>query len=100
MSTVGRHYTQADREELIARAIGVEQDNHLGRERTTKAGTFRKTARIVAVQMDAPFTVETDRGPMTAVAGDWLVTNHPDDDSGSDVWSISDERMSATYEPA
>ncbi len=63
-----------------------------------QAVTARKTARIIAVQLDAPFIVHTDRGPMTGVAGDWLVTNHPDDDSGSDLWTISAERMSKTYE--
>lgn len=58
----------------------------------------RKKARIVALKMDEPFTVATDRGLMRAEAGDWLVTNHPDDDPGSDVWSISAERMANTYE--
>ena len=58
---------------------------------------LRKRYRIIAVQLDQDFVVETDRGPMTASAGDWLVTNHPDDDPGSDVWSISDERMRSTY---
>ena len=60
--------------------------------------TARKTARILAVQVDAPFMVHTDRGPMSGMPGDWLVTNHPDDDPGADLWSISDERMKATYE--
>lgn len=62
------------------------------------ARTFRKTARIVAIQSAIPFTVETDRGVMQGKAGDWVVTNHPEDDEASDVWSISDERMRATYE--
>ncbi len=61
---------------------------------------FRKKARVLAIRMDTPFVVETDRGPMKGAAGDWLVTNHPDDDPGSDLWSISAERMAATYEPA
>jgi hypothetical protein len=61
--------------------------------------SYRKTARILAIQQDEPFTVETDRGLMTGVAGDWLVTNHPDDDPGSDLWTISAERMASTYEP-
>jgi hypothetical protein len=60
---------------------------------------FRKRSRIIAVRSEVPFTVETDRGIMRGEAGDWLVTNHPDDDPGSDLWSISDERMTATYEP-
>ena len=64
------------------------------------ATTFRKTARIIAIQLDAPFMVHTDRGPMTGQPGDWLVTNHPIDDSGSDLWTISAERMKNTYEPA
>lgn len=80
-----RTYTQADRSDLL-----VNPD----------AQTFRKTARIVAVQMTESFTVRTDRGPMEGSAGDWLVTNHPYDDAGSDMWTISADRMSATYEPA
>lgn len=64
------------------------------------ARAFRKKARILAVQVDVAFVVETDRGPMRGRGGDWLVTNHPDDDPGSDLWTISDERMQATYEPA
>ena len=35
---------------------------------------------------------------MVGHAGDYLVTNHPDDDSGSDLWTISRERLEATYE--
>lgn len=62
------------------------------------ARTFRKTARIVAIQAAIPFTVETDRGVMQGKPGDWVVTNHPEDDGASDVWSISNERMQATYE--
>jgi len=62
------------------------------------ARTFRKRSRILAVRVDHAFEVETDRGVMEAAAGDWLVTNHPDDDPGSDVWSISNDRMQATYE--
>ena len=65
-----------------------------------KATTHRKTARIIAVKLDAPFMVHTDRGPMSGMPGDWLVTNHPDDDSGSDLWTISAERMASTYVPA
>lgn len=60
--------------------------------------THRKKARIVAVRMTRPFTVETDRGVMAGVPGDYVVTNHPDDDPGSDLWTISAERMAATYE--
>lgn len=63
-----------------------------------RAFLMRKVARIIAVRIDRPFLVETDRGPQAGKPGDWIVTNHPDDDSGSDVWSISDERMRATYE--
>jgi hypothetical protein len=60
--------------------------------------TVRKKARAVARRMTESFDVETDRGVMHGEAGDWLVTNHPEDDPGSDVWTISDERMQATYE--
>ena len=78
-------YRQADQAELVA---------HPDR------ATYRKKARIVAVQQDEAFIVYTDRGPMTGQAGDWLVTNHPEDDPGSDLWTISAERMANTYEPA
>ena len=75
-------YTQDDRDALL---------------RDTNATTHRKTARILAVQQDAPFMVHTDRGPMSGMPGDYLVTNHPDDDAGSDLWTISAERMANTY---
>jgi hypothetical protein len=58
---------------------------------------FGKKARIVAVTVPYPFIVHTDRGPMQGHAGDWLVANHPADDPRSDIWTISDERMQATY---
>lgn len=75
--------SQSDREALIANP---------GRR------AYRKVARIIAVKMTQPFEVETDRGWMTGVPGDYLVTNHPSDDVGSDLWTISAERMLATYE--
>lgn len=77
------HFAQEDRDELLANPA---------------AQAFRKRARILAIQMEDDFTVETDRGVMTGVAGDWLVTNHPEDDPGSDLWSISADRMAQTYE--
>ncbi len=78
------HYTQEFRAKLLA---------------TRDAPIFRKKARIVAVEMLVPFTVETDRGIMRGEAGDWLVTNHPADDPGSDLWTISAARMASAYEP-
>jgi hypothetical protein len=66
----------------------------------SKATVYKKRARILAVQLDKPFIVYTDRGPMQGSPGDWLVTNHPDDDPGSDLWTISAERMANTYDPA
>jgi len=79
--------------------IYTQDDRSLLLEDPT-ATSHRKTARIIAVQQTAPFMVHTDRGPMSGMPGDWLVTNHPDDDKGSDLWTISAERMKATYEPA
>lgn len=76
------HFTQADRQKLID---------------DPEAQALTKRSRILAIQLLEPFTVETDRGVMTGDVGDWLVTNHPDDDATSDLWSISDERMKATY---
>jgi hypothetical protein len=60
----------------------------------------RKRARIVGIVAPGPFTVLTDRGPMSGQKGDIIATNHPDDDPGSDVWPISAARYAATYEPA
>lgn len=74
---------QADREALI---------------KNPARRSYRKTARIIAVEMQQDFEVETDRGVMKGVAGDYLVTNHPADDTSSDLWTISRERMFATYE--
>lgn len=59
--------------------------------------TYRKTARIIATEIPHQFEVETDQGVIRGDAGDFLATNHPDDDPGSDVWPISAERMAATY---
>lgn len=81
-------YTQADRDRIIDDVL------HHG-----FGGIFRKHSRIVAVQENEPFEVETDRGVMRGAAGDWIVTNHPEDDDGSDVWSISNDRMESTYHP-
>lgn len=78
-----QHFTQDQRPDLLT---------------SPRRKTLRKTARIVAVQQRFPFTVETDRGVMRGVSGDWLVTNHPMDDGASDLWTISDDRMQATYE--
>lgn len=79
-----RTFTQADRAAMLAGDFGL-------------LSVHTKRARIVAVLLAGPATVETDRGPMTAAAGDWLVTNHPDDDPGSDLWTISNDRMRSTY---
>lgn len=68
-------------------------------DESPERGIYRKRARIVAMRLPYRFRVETDRGWMDGAAGDWLVTNHPDDDPGSDLWSISDARMRATYQP-
>ena len=77
------HFSQAARQDLIVDPV---------------AEAFKKKSRILAIMISEPFTVETDRGIMTGEAGDYLVTNHPDDDPGSDLWSISAERMNSTYE--
>lgn len=79
---MAEHYAQSD----IERIFG-------GRGRA-----YRKRARIIAFKAESDFTIETDRGRMTGVAGDWIARNHPEDDPNSDMWSISDERMENTYE--
>jgi hypothetical protein len=58
---------------------------------------FRKGARIIAVRMREPFTVETDRGIIQGYPGDYLVTNDPRDDPESDLWTVSAARMAKTY---
>ncbi len=83
------HYHQSDRRFLYLDAFG----------RPYPSLVFaRKKARILAFIAEVPFVVETDRGPMTGEAGDYIVTNHPDDDPGSDLWTISRERFESTYE--
>lgn len=58
----------------------------------------RKTARIIARQLDHRFTVETDHGTVSAAAGDYIVTNHPDDDASStEVWPVSRARFEGSY---
>lgn len=87
-------YDQSYQTELVSRVRAHERSHA---ESTLNAGTFVKVARILAVQVRVPFIVQTDRGPMRGAPGDWLVTNHPEDDAGSDIWCISDERMRSTY---
>lgn len=62
------------------------------------SGMFRKTARLLAVRMPGAFEVETEHGRIGGEPGDWIATNHPDDDASSDVWPISNERLSQSYE--
>ena len=78
------HIKQEDRNARLVRYPGTR--------------AYRKAARVLARQLFEDCTVETDRGVMRAYVGDWLVTNHPDDDAESDLWTISDERMRSTYE--
>lgn len=93
-------FEQSFRPELLARVKAIEEHGHLLVHTDREGGTFVKTARIVALRIATPFIVQTDRGPMRGQKGDWLVTNHPDDDEGSDIWSISDARMRSTYSTA
>jgi hypothetical protein len=78
--------------------VVIEQSDRATFLTNPEARTYTKRSRIIAVQQTQPFTVMTDRGPMTGEPGDWLVTNHPADDPDSDIWSISADRMSRTYE--
>jgi hypothetical protein len=82
------HYRQSDRSRIAHEAL------------FGSGGVFRKKSRILAFEAPEDFTIETDRGVMSGVAGDWIVTNHPEDAPQSDVWSISALVMAATYEPA
>lgn len=65
-----------------------------------ESSVYRKRARVIARRIERPFAVETAHGILHAESGDWLATNHDDDDPSSDIWPISDERMRATYEEA
>lgn len=58
----------------------------------------QKRSRTVVRQINVPFKVGTEHGFMSGEAGDYLATNHPDDDPSSDVWPISAARFAATYE--
>lgn len=78
-------YTSADRAAIIG---------------NRRAVVAMKAARLVAVRQIDPFVVETAQGTMRGEAGDFLATNHPSDDPGSDVWPVSAERFHATYVPA
>ena len=84
-----------------ARAIIFEFDPDTGLPPpgNGRAILYRKIARILAIRMDTPFEVETEHGIIGGEAGDYLATNHPADDPGSDMWPISAIRMEATYEP-
>ena len=76
----------------------ITQEYRLKLVARTDGKVYRKRARIVAVRMDEDFLVETEHGVMAGEAGDFLATNHPDDDPGSDVWPVSAARMAITYE--
>lgn len=83
---MNRHFTKNDKVELVSGEFGTPI-------------TVRKRARTIAVKQHEAFTVDTDQGTIGGKAGDYLVTNHPDDDPTSDVWPVSEERFRATYEP-
>lgn len=87
-------YGPDDRADLVATVAAPAEDGG------PRSGVFVKRARIVALQMDRPFKVSTDHGAIGGIAGDWLATNHPDDDPTSDVWPIGAARFEASYEPA
>lgn len=87
-----RQLGPGDRTMIFEAAIAAPPGN-------VSSGVFRKRARLCAIRMGVPFEVETDQGIVSGEVGDWLATNHPDDDPGSDVWVVSAERMAATYEP-
>lgn len=80
-------YTSADHDELVESALGPEPE----------AIVARKTARVIARKISTPFVVDTDHGQLVANVGDYLVTNHPEDDPSSDVWPVSAERFAASY---
>lgn len=93
-----KHFSQADRE-LLVQTVRDLVSGQVSLVYPAGFGVYRKRSRILALELLEPFTVETDRGVMAGAPGDYLATNHPDDDAGSDLWTISRERLEATYEP-
>lgn len=74
---------------LIPGGIGAYS---LGR-RAPRAPEYRKTATVRAIQMDAPFRVETTEGVMEGAAGDYLCQG-----PAGECWPIKREVFEATYE--
>jgi hypothetical protein len=55
---------------------------------------FRKRTTVLGYLATEPGTLNTVRGPMDFVAGDWILT--PED--GSEIWPVSQEYIDANYE--
>lgn len=57
---------------------------------------YRKTATVLAVQIDYAATVRTPEGDMAMQPGDYLVTDNP----ATHAWPVKREVFEATYVPA
>ena len=57
-------------------------------------GRFRKTATVVAVQLEHDFVLDTPEGQASGLAGDWLVRN----DTG-ESWPVDSATFARRYEP-
>ena len=58
-------------------------------------GRYAKTATVTAIQLTAPFAVDTLEGVATGAAGDWLVRNPT-----GECWPVPAETFSKRYELA
>lgn len=58
--------------------------------------TFRKRTLVTGKQATEGGIIETERGPMGYVAGDWLLTTT---DEPTQTWPVSQAYLDANYEP-
>lgn len=56
----------------------------------------KASATVIARRADAPGTIDTERGPMDYVEGDWILTTR---DEPVQSWPVSQEYLDANYEP-
>ncbi len=63
-------------------------------ETKTQTTTFRKTTLVSGEQATEDGIMDTERGPMTYTAGDWLLSTM----DGSQRWPVTQEYLDANYE--
>ena len=107
--TEARNWRTANGSDLDAAAgdwLLTDADDGSGREWTVAGGVFdrsyarlpdgsyRKTATVEAVRLDAPLDVPTLEGTSVAAAGDWLVRG-----VDGELWPVDDEHFRTHYTP-